>query len=306
MSWLQEIKNGGGVFGGDDKTLPSDYRLLLEKLTKGITNKNLTLDDKTIDDWADFWDYVNINQIELNDIQLESADKVDAYIAKQTFKGNQNSLYKEQLSRLIVNSPLSTHENTCAELEWLFPAEYEKKLPTKGGWILVARDIPVEKLIAPVKYGVYYAKGFWSNHSIAQLVKKKYGTTSVPNAGRKYQVKVSSHGKEVVLNPHEYVLVPDVCEILRSIGEDYEMVKGGGSANIEMERVHYLMSRGMSQESIYLRLLATVKSMTFCHFEPKSDFIEKLLAELSGKRMTNIKDNPLANFAPPTIEKIEW
>jgi hypothetical protein len=292
----------GGLFG-NKVLLPSDRHRLqaIHRACKAETFINKFADtasnEKALEEFTDLSEYIIDNEIELEDLEREMLLEVQTYVKLATFAGSKADLYEEQLEALIYNRDVhgGNMVGRQSEMAAHLPDKYNKKLPNKGGWLLVSADVPVEEKYKPVKFGIYFAKGVWKESSMAASICKEY-RIRIPNSGKRYMVRISVDGKEVHLNNHEYVPVTDIKTILASLGKDYEMVKLGGEANIESNRVHYLESRGIPKEEIYKKLLSSVNTMTYCYFKPTPDAVKYFQNVQDGT------DNIFCQFVPPQLK----
>lgn len=293
LSWINPFLSNG--------VLPMEYsnRLfaILDECRTGKFLSDFDVDTNRgdLERWEDINSYIDANEIELTDEQTEAHSLISTYVFKNTFAGSQAELYEEMLETCI------SHPMVCpsvisgiSEMAGYLPEKYHKKLPTRGGWIMIKRDIMVEEKLRPVVYGVYFAKGYWVECPRAKTVVKDY-KIRLANAGKRYMVKINTGLSDISVYPHEYVVVDDIKIIFATLGKDYEMVKLGGTPNVEEERTHYLLSRGISRDKVYEKLLATVNTSNYCFFKPSEQTANALY------RMHNGMSSVIADFEPPKL-----
>ncbi len=302
MSWLEDLNKGKlGMFGmGNGLPFQTKQKLirLLDKCNDGSFTYGEMLKDGN---WTDFDEFNDIeNFIDNNDIELEEYEsdlirQINVYVTKNVRYNSSKELYEGILRRCTaVQCP--TSEGMYAEMASYLPEDYNKKLPTKGGWIMIKKDIPVEDKAKPVLYGVYFAKGVWRDSGMALNIAKEY-KLKFPNAGKQYIVKTNNGNTDVFIHPHEYIVVDGIKAILAEIGVGYDLVKLGGTPNIDEDRVHYLQSRGIKKEDIYMRMLEAVNVTNFCYFHPREEMINELDRHING-----IYKSVFEKFVPETIK----
>ena len=118
---------------------------------------------------------------------------------------------------------------------------------------MVSED--VNCVSAPEKYEIYYATPLAKPCTI-------FGENT-----KRWYASIISHNKEVLLEPREYVVVPDANLLLESIGNGVEMIEGSASARLDKNKVFYLKSRGFNQAEIYQILFKSITNKGFCHFK---------------------------------------
>lgn len=298
---MRGLSNGFGLFE-KNTDLPAEYSKVLFEISEACRTEeflsNFETDNKLteLEKWRDLNSYIEENEIELSDTQAAAHSAICIYVLKNTFAGNQSELYAELLEKSCYNTMCTPNVKAAeAQLMEYLPAAYDKKLPTRGGWILVAKPVTVEEKFRPVVYGIYFAKGYWKPDPRAQAIAKDY-KIKLANAGSRYMIRINTGLSDVSLYPHEYILIKDIKEVFAELGKSYEMVKLGGTPNVEEERVHYLLSRGISREKIYEKLLSTVNTVNYCMFHPTQKTIEDL-DEIVNTRFKS----PFIDYVAPSI-----
>jgi len=168
---------------------------------------------------------------------------------------------QEKIRETIQNFCLYSGGSYDSEMAHYYPEEYNKKLPKGGGWIIVTTDIPVAPANKPHLFGVYFAK----NASRSKYITVEF--INNPVHFQYYMVQITTEAGDVSLNPHEYMIVSDMKEILGSVGKEFDMIKLGGDTNYDQAKVHYLATRGIPQYEAYDMLLGSVNSTKFAYFK---------------------------------------
>lgn len=260
----------GGLFGNVirerrcalDYDLKAGMRTFLAEITKttDITTAHAQLKEELdehlaatepYDEWEE-WDLVNSfikTYTELNDTRSINV-KVREYVEGRAMYAGTGTAYD-------------------AEMMAFYPAEYGKDIPARGKWIMPIMEIPVEEKFKPGLYNVYYAKPAYTPVEI-QIGEK---TAKI----RRLKAKITVEAGEVMLLPHEYVVINNPTDILQGVGEgkEYEMVRLGGTANYDQAKVHYLGTRGVSEADVYQMLMGDLNSTTFCYFRLRPEYLEQ-------------------------------
>lgn len=153
-------------------------------------------------------------------------------------------------------------ENWEAEMSAYYPEEYHKEIPKKGCWIMIIRVPYVEEQYRPHQYGVYYAIPEWT--------KSRLESYEI----RRLKAKINTEAGEVMVLPHEYIIVRDIKDVVEGVGKEYDIVKLGGSAAYDAEKVYYLLTRGVPMEEAYQLLLGDIGSINFQYFKLKPEAFE--------------------------------
>lgn len=159
-----------------------------------------------------------------------------------------------------------------AEVAAYYPEEYGKAIPSRGKWIMPIREIPVEEKFRPGLYNAYYAKPYYTPVEFAIGEHKKTVIRM-----RRLKARINVEAGEVMLLPHEYVVIDDTTSILQGVGEakEYEMVRLGGTPDYDRAKVHYLGTRGVPAAQVYEMLLGDINTTNYCYFRLKPEFFEQ-------------------------------
>lgn len=160
--------------------------------------------------------------------------------------------------RSILEERAMFSGNFEAEMSGFYPQEYGKLIPGTGCWIMVLMVVPVAENVRPQLYGVYYALPEW--------VKSDIRLETMVLKTKRLKARITTEGGEVMLHPHEYCIVHNIDDVLSGIGTEYEIIKLGGQAAYDEEKVYYLLTRGVPIEETYRLLLGGVGSINFQYF----------------------------------------
>lgn len=166
---------------------------------------------------------------------------------------------KEKLEELLRKS-LCAPNTYDWELEFMgfYPEDYNRKLKPKGNWILILED---ENIVsAPKKYSIHYA------------TPTSKRTESFGGTHKRWYASIISENREVLMCPHEYIIIKDANLLLEMIGRGITMIEGSKSARLDKNKVFYLKSRGFNQSDIYKILFKSISSKGFCHFQANGEF----------------------------------
>jgi len=158
--------------------------------------------------------------------------------------------------------------NTTAERMKYHPEEYNKKLPKKGGWIMVIMDIPTTA--KPIKYSAYFAVPA----PLKKTIQLKYGFHRNQKADVPYyRVRIQTQEGEVHLWPHEYIYIKESAILTEEVGNSFDMIKMGGDTNYDTAKVHYLKTRGIPESLTYELLLSGVNSINHVYFKIRPEAV---------------------------------
>lgn len=205
-----------------------------------------------------------VDEIDIDDYIIDLYTKAKLNLGFVS-SGKSKSAYKKELIHTSIYSDTMVHPKGSyrdAELSCFFPEDFNKKLPSTGGWVCVIMDIPTKP--SPEKYCIFYALP----HSKEC---RAYGEDL-----KRWTAKVYYENAEIHLHPHEYLIIENTDELLNSIGKDVDMIEIAGTAKLDRNKVFYLKAKGFSQEFIYRMLFKSIKSQAFCYFRLKPHAIEFL------------------------------
>jgi len=244
------------------KQITSEVLERIEEISDGLDvaiNYNVELDTKDENDYR----LVNISPITLNNLS-KAKDQIGILTT-----GSVAKFKKERLKEILQTGHKGNGGNFHifpqgfnweADFALFYPEDTNKKLAPKGNWILILDDFAIQH--APKKYDIHYAtRSNKACMSYGGVYKKWYASIVVDN-------------KEVLMQPHEYALIPDTNVLLDNIGKGIEMIEGSSSARLDKNKVFYLKSRGFDQAEIYQILFKSITSKGFCHFRLDEDYAE--------------------------------
>lgn len=163
--------------------------------------------------------------------------------------------YRKEKLRTILAQSICVPKQYDWELEYMtfYPEDYNRKLKPKGNWILILEDECV--VSAPKKYSIHYA---------TPTAKR---TDAYGGTHKRWLASIIVNNREVLMYPHEYIIIKDANLLLDMIDRGVTMIEGSKSARLDKNKVFYLKSRGFSQSDIYKILFKSISSKGFCHFQ---------------------------------------
>lgn len=147
-------------------------------------------------------------------------------------------------------------------VEDYFPEEYGKQIPAAGAWIMLLMSVHVGKEIAP---------GVAEPVTLPHL-SIWFATPALLTCGERYGFRpavavVQTPQGEVRVFPHEYTIVKDLSAYLGMTEEEgfyiHFMREEGG---FDVDRLFYLMSRGIPKGEAQRLLLPELTDPFFCYF----------------------------------------
>jgi hypothetical protein len=147
-------------------------------------------------------------------------------------------------------------------VEDYFPEDYGKKLPEEGAWIMLLMSVHVGKEIAP---------GVAEPVTVPHL-SIWFAMPTLAGSGTRYDIRptkaiIQTPQGEVHIWPHEYTVVKDLTNFLEMTEEEgfyiNFMREDGG---FDVNRLHYIMSRGITKGVAQRILLPELKDPFFCYF----------------------------------------
>lgn len=176
-------------------------------------------------------------------------------------------------TREYIEARMGWCGNPEAEMMCYYPEEYGRAIPSRGAWVMILREIPVEEKYRPGLYNAYYAKP----SPIATDADISTGGKPMIVSIKRHLAKIAVEAGEVMLWPYEYLVIKDPSDILQGTGQDkeYEMVRLGGTANYDAAKIHYLGTRGVSEDKVYSMLLGDINAINYCYFRLKPEYFEQ-------------------------------
>lgn len=141
------------------------------------------------------------------------------------------------------------------QMEDYFPGD--NIVDEHGSWIMVKQPPHTEYTVPPLS--MWFATPWPSRHQ------------SVTDAHR---VKIVTPRGDLGLFPHEYSKIKDVSKYFEFIGKDMEIHFFGSTDGVPVEKLHYIMSRGISRTDAITMLIGEIKHDGVCWLETKPEISE--------------------------------
>jgi hypothetical protein len=252
MEQLQGIFSGRFGLFGKDKYLQEPERLAIIDFCGNIKDKEqVTPAHKELKERIDYLVgeyYDNIDEKEQPEVER---------FLKHYFDLFDDRSKREKIDALIegrLRFLTGSIEGRTSERQRYYPSEYGKELPKKGAWVMLMIVLPIESKHRNNKYDIYYAVPKPERSRLGDGIIVPY-----------YKVQVVINGQEVGVWPHEYVPY-NISEVLEGVGTQWVLNRLGGTPNYDPAKVHYLGTRGVTQEQVYKMLMASIKSLNYCYF----------------------------------------
>lgn len=146
-----------------------------------------------------------------------------------------------------------------------YPEDYDKALPEEGDWIILLMSIHVGK-----------ATGADNDNNVEAIIVPHLsvwyalpGQASSANYAGRYprQAIIQTPQGEVRVWPHEYNIVDDITAYLSATEEEGVFIKFmNETGGFDVDRVFYLMSRGLPRGEVQKMLLPELHDPYFCYF----------------------------------------
>lgn len=219
--------------------------------------------------------YIEVNDfLDNNEVDDEWPDwaMVNTFLSKYRELNDSTTIAEKVRGLIEAKAMFSRGEGYDAELAAYYPDEYGKAIPSRGVWVMPVREIPVEEKFRPGLYNAYYAKPAYTpvEFSIGE------GKPKIVKM-RRLKARINVEAGEVMLLPHEYVVINNPADILQGVGEakEYEMVRLGGIPDYDQAKVHYLGTRGVPAAQVYEMLLGDINTINYCYFRLRPEFFEQ-------------------------------
>lgn len=262
----------------------------MDDISDGIDNVlefNNNIDTKDDDDYR---------LIQIPEVTMDLVVKATEHMG-QLVSGGKSKYRKDKLWELF-HMGMETGGNNVAifpkgydvesEFALYYPEDTKKKLSAKGNWIMILDDYAIDS--APKKYDIHYATRF-------NRTSPSYG-----GGYKHWYASIIVNNKEVLMQPREYVIIPDTNVLLDNIGKGIEMIEGSSSARLDKNKVFYLKSRGFNQAEIYQILFKSITNKGFCHFrvDPEVgdyfDLVQRGVVDLEPTAFQKMADEHLENL----------
>ena len=135
------------------------------------------------------------------------------------------------------------------------PELYGKRLPEEGGWICIKIPPPTE--IKVPKWSFWFAK-------------------QNTNIRCRYQITILTPKGELGVVPGEYFQLSDITSLMKLVDGEIEIHFIDENVGLNVNKLFYLMSRGLSKRDAILLLLPNIKTQKSCYFTVKEKIAEEL------------------------------
>lgn len=183
------------------------------------------------------------------------------YVINPEYAKHKQEFEKEDFVETIYNgmalvgigvfsgNPFAAGEAARAEHMSWFPEDFGAQIPEEGCWILVTK--PPHTEIKINRFSIWYA--------MPEVRTKESGFAL-------HLARILTPVGDLWLWPHEYSKI-EIAKYLDFVGEGFEINYFSEAAEIDADKLHYVMSRGIKRPDALRLLLPTLQSQTVCWLE---------------------------------------